>query len=117
MQVLTSRAWPRHVQYLRATLRERRDVMCAAVARELPHFQVMTIPTGGFNLWVRLPNHTDDLTFVAEAARRGVQVSAGRNYFPAESDGSFVRLSYAACSPSVIEEGVSRLTSIDCGEA
>ncbi|WP_407572535.1 PLP-dependent aminotransferase family protein [Deinococcus altitudinis] len=117
LQVLTSRAWPRHVQHLRLTLRERRDVMQAALAREAPHLRVTGTPAGGFNLWVRLPEHTDDLAFVAEAARRGVQISAGRNYFPAESDGSFVRLSYAACSPLVIREGVSRLTSIAHGKA
>ncbi|MGY2894458.1 aminotransferase-like domain-containing protein [Deinococcus sp. UYEF24] len=116
LQVLTSRGWPRHVQHLRATLRERRDVMRAALARELPHLQLTGTPTGGFNLWVRLPEHTDDLAFVAEAARQGVQISPGRNYFPAESDGSFVRLSYAACDTRLIEEGVARLKMVFRGE-
>ncbi|GGJ67996.1 aminotransferase-like domain-containing protein [Deinococcus aquiradiocola] len=112
LQVLTSRIWPRHLQHLRGTLRGRRDVMRAALARHLPHLQVMGTPAGGFNLWVRLPDHTDDLTYVADAARQGVQVSAGRNYFPAEPDGSYVRLSYAACSAQRIEDAVLRLAAV-----
>lgn len=112
LQVLTSRAWPRHLQHLRASLRERRDVMRSALARDLPHLQVTALPTGGFNLWVRLPGDTDDLAFVAEAARLGVQVSPGRTSFAAESDGAYVRLSYAACPPQLIEEGVARLKAI-----
>lgn len=117
LQVLTSRAWPRHVQHLRASLRERRDVMLSALAREVPHLRVTGVPTGGFNLWLRLPDSADDLAFVAEAARLGVQVSAGRTSFPAESDGSYVRLSYAACPPQLIEEGVARLKSVPVGGA
>ncbi|WP_189002740.1 hypothetical protein [Deinococcus roseus] len=47
-----------------------------------------------------------------QASRVGVQISAGRGYFPAEAGGSHLRLSYAAASPGVIEEGVQRLGSL-----
>lgn len=116
LQVLTSRAWPRHLQHLRTSLRERRDVMHSALTRDLPHLQVTALPTGGFNLWVRLPGDADDLAFVAEAARLGVQVSPGRTSFAAESDGAYVRLSYAACPPQLIEEGVARLKAMSGSE-
>ncbi|SMB97401.1 PLP-dependent aminotransferase family protein [Deinococcus hopiensis] len=107
--VLTARSWPRHLGSLRETLRVRRDTMVQALTQHWPQARLFLVPQGGYNLWVQLPGGLGDLEFAEQAARAGVQVSAGSGFFPTEPGEAFVRLSYAAASPSVIEEAVHRL--------
>lgn len=111
LELVTSTAWPRHLRALRAALRSRRDAALGAFARHVPSVSVLGAPTGGFNLWLKLPDGLDDGPVVLEAARVGVQISGGRGFFPAEPPGAFLR-SYAAADESTIEEGVRRLGSV-----
>ncbi|UQN08135.1 PLP-dependent aminotransferase family protein [Deinococcus sp. QL22] len=113
--MLTARGWPRHLKTLRDTLRGRRDTMVRALAQHWPEARLSLVPQGGYNLWVQVPEGLGDLEVVEQAARAGVQVSAGSGFFPAESHEAFVRLSYAAASPAVIEEGVRRLRALGKG--
>jgi DNA-binding transcriptional MocR family regulator len=111
LDVVSSPAFRRHRRRFRATLRDRRDRLAAAVRRHLPgaRFQV---PAGGLNLWVALPGDLDDVALAAEAARVGVVVSAGRPWFPAEPPGPYLRLSFAGAPAADLERGVQTLGAI-----
>lgn len=109
---VTSAIWPRHLKQLQQSLRERQAVACAALARHMPSARLALVPQGGFSLWLELPPHVDDMALVRRAALDGVSVSPGRHWFPAEPEGSFVRLSIAAAPPGDIEEGIARLGAI-----
>ncbi|WP_416483869.1 PLP-dependent aminotransferase family protein [Streptomyces sp. CL12] len=110
LELVGSPAWPRHLRTLSGELKERRDVMTAALALRLPELALPHIPLGGYHLWARLPEGTDDDAFSAAALRAGVALTPGRPYFSAEPPAPYVRLSFAAVAgPGEITEGVRRL--------
>jgi DNA-binding transcriptional MocR family regulator len=109
LELVSSAGWSRHLRALRAKLRERRDAALAAIATYLPDATVQSVPAGGFNLWLSLPPHTDDVALAQAAEQAGVHISPGRACFPAEPHGPFLRLSYAGAEPTDIREGVRRL--------
>ncbi|WP_344299752.1 PLP-dependent aminotransferase family protein [Streptomyces murinus] len=110
LELVGSPAWPRHLRTLSGELKERRDAMAAALALRLPELALPHIPSGGYHLWARLPEGTDDDAFSAAALRAGVALTPGRPYFSAEPPAPYVRLSFAAVAgPGEIAEGVRRL--------
>ncbi|WP_040162698.1 aminotransferase-like domain-containing protein [Microbacterium gorillae] len=100
LEVVTQPAWRTHVSGLRRRLRERRDLLLDAVAAGLPAASVETVPAGGLNLWLRLPDETDLGRLVRDSEARGVIVAAGDEWFPAEPTGRFLRLNFAAADPA-----------------
>ncbi|TXJ71832.1 PLP-dependent aminotransferase family protein [Streptomyces lavendulae] len=110
LELVGSPAWPRHLRSLSGELKERRDAMTGALALRLPELALPHIPSGGYHLWARLPEGTDDDAFSAAALRAGVALTPGRPYFSAEPPASYVRLSFAAVAGAgEITEGVRRL--------
>ncbi|MEU3421630.1 PLP-dependent aminotransferase family protein [Streptomyces murinus] len=110
LELVGSPAWPRHLRTLSGELKERRDAMTGALALRLPELALPHIPFGGYHLWARLPEGTDDDAFSAAALRAGVALTPGRPYFSAEPPAPYVRLSFAAVAGlGEIAEGVRRL--------
>jgi len=109
VDLLGSPAWTRHLIALRTALRDRRNALLAAVARHLPEAELSLVPAGGLHLWLRLPSSVDDVELAEEARRANVLVAAGRPYFVTEPPAAHLRLTYAAASPTDLEEGVRRL--------
>lgn len=112
LELVTSPAWTRHVKRLRAALRARRDAAVDAVRKHLPRARLAVVPAGGLFLWLQLPAGVDDGAFARACAERGVQVNPGRDWFPAEPEGAFLRLSYAAAAPDAIRAGVARMGGV-----
>lgn len=110
LELVGSPAWPRHLRTVSAELRIRRDAMTSALLSTLPQLSLPHIPSGGYHLWLRLPDGTDDSALVAAALRAGVAITPGRPYFSAEPPAAHVRLSFAAVAGAEeIGEGVRRL--------
>jgi DNA-binding transcriptional MocR family regulator len=109
LELVSSPAWRRHLRALRSALRERRDALAAAAARDLPGLRLTSLPAGGLHLWFALPERADDLAIAARAAAAGVIVSPGRAWFGAEPPGPHLRLSFAGADPARLAEGVRRL--------
>lgn len=110
LELVGAPAWDRHLRGIGGELRRRREAMLTALARELPELPTPHAARGGYHLWLRLPDGTDEAALVASALRHGVSVTAGRPYFPAESPAPHLRLSYApAAGTEEIAEGVRRL--------
>ncbi|WP_438874491.1 PLP-dependent aminotransferase family protein [Symbioplanes lichenis] len=109
MELVSAPAWARHRRSLRTALRTRREALLTALARHRPDLVPATVPRGGLHLWVRLPDGTDDLALTAAAAAAGVVVFPGRPWFAAEPPGPFLRLTYAAAPPELMDEAVRRL--------
>jgi DNA-binding transcriptional MocR family regulator len=110
LELVGSPAWPRHLRAVSAELRTRRDAMTAALALRLPELALPHVPSGGYHLWPRLPDGTDEPALVAAALRAGVAVTPGRPYFSAEPPAPHIRLSFAAVAGTgEIAEGVRRL--------
>ncbi|WP_405610784.1 PLP-dependent aminotransferase family protein [Streptomyces sp. NBC_00076] len=120
LELVGSPAWPRHLRAISAELKARRDVMTAALRLGLPDLSLPHIPSGGYHLWLRLPDGTGgtsqafgsggEAALTAAALRAGVAITPGRPYFSAEPSAGHVRLSFAAVAGAgEIAEGVRRL--------
>lgn len=112
LDLVSSPAWRSHQRRLRSGLRERRDALVDALARQLPQFELACLPRGGFHLWARLPDGSDDEDVARRAAASGVVVSPGRRWFPGEAPGPYLRLTFAGEAPERMAEGIARLASV-----
>lgn len=110
LELVGSPAWPRHLRTISAELKARRDAMATTLRLDLPELALPNIPSGGYHLWLRLPDGTDETALTAAALRAGVAITPGRPYFSAEPPAAHVRLSFAAVAGvGEIAEGVRRL--------
>ncbi|MFD7227310.1 PLP-dependent aminotransferase family protein [Streptomyces sp. NPDC059881] len=110
LELVGAPAWKRHLRAVAAELKTRRDTMTAALRLHLPELSLPHIPSGGYHLWARLPDGTDEAALVSAALRAGVAVAPGRPYFSAEPPAGHLRLSFAGVAgPAEIAEGVRRL--------
>ncbi|MGW5053359.1 aminotransferase-like domain-containing protein [Actinokineospora sp. NPDC004072] len=109
VDVLSSPGWDRHLRALSGALQERCAALVAAVRAECGRWAVDRVPTGGLHLWVRLAPGEDAAAVAAAARGRGVAVSAGTRFYPAEP-ADHLRLTFAATAdPAELTEGVRRL--------
>ena len=111
LELVSSPSWTRHLKTLRGVLRSRRDAAVEALRAHLPQARLEVVPKGGFVLWLRLPEGVDEVALARACAERGVQVNPGRAWFPAEPEGAFLRLSYAAAGVDAIRAGVAQLAA------
>jgi DNA-binding transcriptional MocR family regulator len=103
-----SGAIERSIETVKAALRERRDVLCAALSRELPEARFVT-PEGGYFLWIDLPEDGPTIDRVDELAReRGVVVVKGTDFL-LEGGEHALRIAYSGVMADRIDEAVARL--------
>ncbi|MET9255968.1 PLP-dependent aminotransferase family protein [Streptomyces sp. NPDC003717] len=116
LELVGSPAWPRHLRAVAGVLRARRDAVTTGLRQHLPALALPHIPSGGYHLWPRLPDGTDESALAAAALRAGVAVTQGRPYFSAEPPAPHLRLSFAGVAGTgEIAEGVRRLAAA-CAE-
>lgn len=111
LELVGAPAWPRHLRTVATELRVRREALLAALRQELPPTaEVRHVPFGGYHVWLRLPDGTDESTLAAAALRAGVAVAPGRPYFSAEPPAPHLRLGFASASgPAELAAGARRL--------
>jgi 2-aminoadipate transaminase len=101
----------RQLPLLRAHYRDKRDVMVAALQRELGDDISWPDPRGGFFLWAKLPHPIDAERLIVRAVRHGVVYVAGEAFFVDGGGHDFMRLSFSAPTHERIREGVMRLAA------
>ncbi len=101
----------RQAPMLRAHYQHKRDVMVAALQRELPEGVTWPAPRGGFFLWATLPDSIDADAMVPRAVDHGVIYVSGDAFYVNGSGQQQIRLSFSAPTPERIEEGVRRLAA------
>jgi len=97
-----------HIDLIAEKMKEHRDVMVEALARELPD-AVVRPPHGGYFLWAELPKGVSGEEVADRAVEHGVEVSSGRLSFPEDDPGNFLRFAYSYPGKDEIVEGVRRL--------
>lgn len=105
-----SPAYAAHSDKIRATYREHRDRMLAALAREMPEVST-TRPEGGYYVWLTLPAHVTGDALAERAQRLGVHIiPASKFYATKRRDGqNHARLTYSFPGLEQIDEGIRRL--------
>ncbi len=102
----------RQLPILRAHYQHKRDVMVAALRRDLGNDLTWPDPRGGFFLWATLPDALDADAMVPRAVEHGVVYVAGDAFFVNGAGRHQIRLSFSAPTPERITEGVRRLASV-----
>ena len=106
-----------HNERARSAYRDHRDRMVAAITRYFPKLS-LTIPQGGYYLWLPLAAGVSGDELASAAAREGVFLHAGSEFYANPErkypdnfwpPASHVRLAYSFASLEAIDEGVTRL--------
>ena len=92
---------------VKEALRERRDTLVAALERELPEAR-FSPPSGGYFMWVELPEGAKVADLEVAAKERDVLFVKGTDFL-LEGGENTLRLAYSGVTPEQIDEGITRL--------
>jgi 2-aminoadipate transaminase len=107
--------WRGQIDTFRGIYRERKEALVSSLSEHLPDLS-WTNPTGGFYVWLTLPQHLDSKAMLPRAVKELVAYTPGTAFF-ANGDGRHnIRLSFCYPTPDAIRLGVRRLTKVINGE-
>ncbi len=109
---LTEHDWLGQIKQFREMYRERRDAMVEALDDMMPPTARWNVPTGGFYVWVTLPQGLDAKAMLPRAVTARVAYVPGTAFFADGFGSQSMRLSYCYPTPERIREGVRRLTGV-----
>jgi DNA-binding transcriptional MocR family regulator len=95
------------IRTVKDALRKRRDTLVAALERELPEAR-FTPPSGGYFMWVELPEGVNVAELEVAAKERDVLFVKGTDFL-LEGGENTLRLAYSGVTPEQIDEGITRL--------
>ena len=98
-----------HVKVIRATYKERRDVMVEMMEEMFPSEVNWIKPQGGMVLWGVLPENVDAAEVLEAAVERKVAFVPGGAFYPNGGGANTMRLNFSYSSPDTIREGITRL--------
>jgi 2-aminoadipate transaminase len=103
--------WKHQVGVFRELYRERAAATLDALADMLPT-STWTVPRGGFNVWVTLPEGLDATAMLPRAVTQRVAYVPGTAFYADGQGRRSMRLSYCYPTSERIREGVRRLASV-----
>jgi len=106
-----SNDWRGQVDVFRDLYRERRDAMASALATYLPAI-AHTNPTGGFYMWLTLPEGLDSKEMLPRAIKELVAYTPGTAFYANGGGRANLRLAFCYPTAEFIEEGIKRLARV-----
>jgi 2-aminoadipate transaminase len=104
--------WRDTIKAFREVYRERRDATLEALDDAFPSGVSWTRPTGGFYVWVTLPEQLDAKVMLPKALGKRVAYVPGTGFYADGQGISELRLCYSSPTPERIREGVRRLAGV-----
>lgn len=101
-----------HVKVIRATYKERRDVMLEMMDEMFPPEMRWTRPHGGMFLWGIMPEGMDAAEALKIAIERKVAFVPGAAFHPNGGGDNTMRINFSYSSPDTIREGITRLGAV-----
>ncbi len=98
-----------HVKVIRATYKERRDVMLEMMEEMFPPEMSWTRPQGGMFLWGIMPEHMDAANALKIAIERRVAFVPGAAFHANGGGANTMRINFSYSSPDTIREGITRM--------
>lgn len=109
---LATQPWFSQIEAYRDVYRERCDAMLEELEHELPSGCTWSAPSGGFFVWLQLPERLDSGEMLAKAIGARVAYVPGRAFYGDGSGTSEMRLSFCYPPADRIREGVRRLAKL-----
>lgn len=100
-----------HVKVIRATYKERRDVMLEMMEEMFPSEMRWTKPQGGMFLWGMMPEGVDAAEVLKIAVERKVAFVPGAAFHPCGGGENTMRINFSYSNPETIREGITRLSA------
>lgn len=104
--------WERTLEKYRGLYQERCHAMIDALSEFMPAGVQWNKPTGGFYIWVTLPQGVDSTSMVHQAIEQGVVFVPGTAFFTDGRGSDAMRLSFCGPGPDAIREGVKILAGV-----
>jgi len=98
-----------HVKVIRATYKERRDVMIEMMEEMFPQGVTWTKPHGGMFLWGVLPEGMDAADVLKRAIEKKVAFVPGEAFHPNGGGKNTMRLNFSYSNSDTIREGITRM--------
>ncbi len=114
-EYLATADWKAQIDTFRGVYRERRDAMLNALTDYLPDL-TWTHPTGGFYVWVTLPDNLDSKSMLPRAVKELVAYTPGTAFYADGGGRNKMRLAFCYPTPDFIREGIRRLSTVINGE-
>ncbi len=108
--------WQSQIKVYQQLYAERRDALLNALETLMPVGTTWTHPTGGFYVWVTLPEGFDTAAMLPRAVTARVAYVPGTAFYGDGLGSRQMRLSYCFPTPERIVEGVRRLSGVIDGE-
>jgi DNA-binding transcriptional MocR family regulator len=101
--------YDKHLRNLRHTLLVNQIKFVEAIERYFPQGTCLTIPQGGYFLWVKLPDGVDALQLHQLATANGISIAPGPIFSAQRSFTDYIRLNYGHIWDAQIEAGLATL--------
>jgi 2-aminoadipate transaminase len=111
-EYLETQDWQGQIEVFKGIYRERRDAMLASLTQLMPAGTTWTVPTGGFYVWMTLPDGLDAKVMQPRAITARVAYVPGIGFYADGQGRREMRLSYCFPTPDRIQEGVRRLSGV-----
>ena len=105
---LTNGGYDQYLRRARKAYASNVGRMSEAIARYFPPETRVTRPSGGYVLWVQLPDHVDSVTLYTRALEQNIFISPGVLFSTDDGYRRFIRLSASRWSPE-IEGAIAKL--------
>lgn len=112
---ISSPAYDRHLHRLRATLHVQRQHKAETIASHFPAGTRLTLPDGGFSLWVELPQQLSSKRVFDAALKEQILVSPGLMFSNLLLFDAFLRISCGWPVDRDVEQALRRLGQIVTG--
>lgn len=107
-EFLEGGGYDQHLRRIRREYARNVELMSDAVMRYFPEGTRLTRPSGGFVLWIQLPENVDSLELYKIALQGGITLAPGHVFSPNYQFPNFIRLNAAAFNYST-ERALERL--------
>ncbi|MEV5412096.1 PLP-dependent aminotransferase family protein [Thermopolyspora sp. NPDC052614] len=109
---LETQPWREQIKTFRELYRDRRDAMLDALDALMPEGCTWTRPTGGFFVWMTLPEGLNSKAILPRAVAARVAFVPGTGFYADGQGARQIRLSFCYPEPDRIREGVRRLGGV-----
>lgn len=102
-----------HISKIQDIYRNKLNLMCDCIEKELGDFVEYVRPEGGLFIWCRLPDDVDMLEFVQKALAKKVAVVPGNAFLMNDTDKTqYIRLNFSTPSDEGIINGIKALGEV-----